>query len=176
MLCAGAGPAAAVRVPERNFIDAEIFGKLGSLGVAPAQLSTDEEFLRRICLDLTGRIPLPAEIRAFLADASAAKRDQVIDRLIYSPEFEDRWVLWLGDLLSNKAAGTTFSPQIGGRNAFHNYLRQAMATGKSLRDIAWEVVAASGNSFDDATGAANFAASSLTPGGLPSRTPTTRCW
>ncbi len=58
---------AAGTIPQRNFIDLEIFGKLG---VPSAPLASDEEFLRRIHLDLTGRIPSSADVRAFLADSS----------------------------------------------------------------------------------------------------------
>src|SRR5690349_8001286 len=49
---ASAGP-----IAHRNFIDDEIFNKLASLKVQPARLTTDEEFFRRINLDLTGRLP-----------------------------------------------------------------------------------------------------------------------
>src|SRR5712692_2349883 len=54
-----AAPVAATEMPQRNFIDTEIFGKLATLNVASAPLSTDGEFLRRVTLDLTGRIPSP---------------------------------------------------------------------------------------------------------------------
>src|SRR6266849_8467022 len=69
-----------------NFIDDEIFNKLDAMGVAPAALSSDEEFFRRINLDLTGRIPAPADLRAFVADTSASKRSVLIDKLLLTPE------------------------------------------------------------------------------------------
>src|SRR5262245_42841439 len=50
-------------IPQRNFIDQEIFGKLMTANVPSAPLSSDAEFLRRIYLDLTGRIPSPADVR-----------------------------------------------------------------------------------------------------------------
>src|SRR5439155_14787849 len=65
----------------RSFIDQEIFRKLASNNLPAARLAADEEFLRRVSLDLTGRLPAPAEVRAFLAADSATKRDAVIDRL-----------------------------------------------------------------------------------------------
>jgi hypothetical protein len=164
-LARAAEPLPAAAIPIRNFIDAEILGGLAARNVLPAPLSTDEEFFRRVSLDLTGRIPSAEEVRAFTADASQDKRDRVIDRLLNSPEFVDRWTLWLGDLLQNNAQATNFSRQINGRNAFHNFIRSAVAANQPLRDIAWLAVAASGNNFDNDTGAANFAAAATTPMG-----------
>src|SRR5690242_20722151 len=59
-------------VRANNFIDRFIFGKLQRDGVPHAPLSTDYEFLRRVSLDLTGRIPAPDEVRAFVADSDSA--------------------------------------------------------------------------------------------------------
>jgi hypothetical protein len=145
-------------VPRRNFIDQEIFGKLTDLGVASAPISADSEFLRRIHLDLTGRIPDSSTIRSFLADASPDKRDVMIDRLLASPEYIDRWTLWMGDLLQNTSTLTTAASNRGprGRNAFYAYIKDAVAQDKSFRTIAAEVITGTGNTFDDASGAADF--------------------
>jgi len=75
------GAQARAAAPRRNFIDRHIFGKLERDGVPHAALAGDYEFLRRVSLDLTGRIPLPEEVRAFAADPDPAKRDKLIDRL-----------------------------------------------------------------------------------------------
>src|SRR5215475_840895 len=55
--------------------------------VKPAPLTTDEQFLRRVMLDLTGRLPLPADVTEFAADKDPAKRAKVIDRLLASDEY-----------------------------------------------------------------------------------------
>ena len=55
-------------VPVNNFIDKHIFGKMQRDGIPMRRLSTDHEFLRRVTLDLTGRIPAPDEVREFVAD------------------------------------------------------------------------------------------------------------
>src|ERR1700756_4848157 len=57
-----------------NYIDDEIFGQMKADGILPAAISSDEEFLRRVTIDLTGQIPDPATVQAFLADQSADKR------------------------------------------------------------------------------------------------------
>ncbi len=148
----------AVAATKRNFIDEEILSKLQKLNVAAAPLSSDEEFLRRIYLDLTGRIPGPEQVRAFLADTNADKRDVVIDKLLGSQEFTERWTMWMGDLLQNTSTLTTAAINRGpaGRNAFQSYLKDSVSADKSLKTLAVEVVSASGNIYETATGAANF--------------------
>src|SRR5437879_2345672 len=149
---------AAESLPQRNFIDQEIFGKLIQMKVPSARLSSDTEFLRRIYLDLTGRIPSPDDIRAFLADASPGKRDAIIDKLLYSNEFSDRWVMWLGDLLQNTATlnSVNFNRNAQGRNVFYAYIQDAVYNAKSLKDIATDVITGHGNNYILGNGAANF--------------------
>src|SRR5690348_5297631 len=53
-------------IPRRNLIDERIFGKMSQAGVPSAVLTTDEEFLRRIFLDLTGTLPTPSQVTSFL--------------------------------------------------------------------------------------------------------------
>ncbi|HUS08412.1 MAG TPA: DUF1549 domain-containing protein [Bryobacteraceae bacterium] len=158
----------ASEIPRRNLIDDEIFGKLASMNVRSAPVSTDEEFLRRIMLDLTGRIPSPSQIRAFVADSSADKRTQVIDDLLASEEFTDKFTLWMGDLLQNTATALSTSGinrQIDGRNAFYNYIRRSIAADKSFHDIAWETITATGNNYAEDNGAVNFLVGIQTAGG-----------
>src|SRR5207253_2452659 len=121
-----------------------------------AGLSSDTEFLRRVYLDLTGKPPSSDDIRAFLDDTSDNKRDAVIDKLLYSAEFTDKWTMWLGDLLQNTATlnSVNFNRNIQGRNAFFSYIQDAVYNDKSFRDIAFEVITGGGNNYD--VGAANF--------------------
>ncbi len=153
------------QIPVRNFIDEEIFRRLQAEGVQSAQISSDEEFLRRITLDLTGRIPSADDIRAFTADTDPRKRDTLIDRLLFSPEFVDKWTLWLGDILQNAATAQNRSQQIEGRNRLYEWIRASIDSGKSWRDIAFQMVAATGNNYDRATPGANFILRGFAPMG-----------
>src|SRR5882672_3848339 len=63
-------------IERRNYIDERIFGKMERDHVPHAGISTDAEFLRRVHLDLTGRLPEPEAIRKFLADKDPDKRDK----------------------------------------------------------------------------------------------------
>jgi hypothetical protein len=143
-------------IPRRGFIDAEIFDRLVREKVPSARLTTDFEFVRRIHLDATGRIPSPEQVRAFLADNSADKRERLIDRLVYSPEFAERWTMFFGDLLSNNSVQSNINRQLQGRNAFHEYIWRSVADSKPWRDMAMDMITAGGNNYDGSNGQLNF--------------------
>lgn len=150
---------AAADIPRRNFIDDEIFGKLQTLGVPSAPLTTDEEFMRRVYLDLTGRVPAPQEVRDFVADPFKGKREDLIEKLLASQEFSDKWTVWFEDLVQSTEALSTNSrrPQIEGRNKFHDYLRASIGVNKPVKDIVVETLTGSGNNYFSENGPANFA-------------------
>ena len=68
-------------------IDARLRDAIAGTGVPAAPRSADAEFLRRVTLDLVGRIPTVAEARAFLDDAAADKRGRLVERLLASPGY-----------------------------------------------------------------------------------------
>ena len=88
-------------VPEFNYIDKHIYTKLRKIKSLPSALSTDAEFIRRVYLDLTGTIPDVKTVRTYLLDRREpkAKRDELVGRLIGSPEFVDFWTNKWSDLL-----------------------------------------------------------------------------
>ena len=83
----------------RNLIDEHVFAKLKKFNIIPSGLSRDEEFLRRVCLDVTGTLPPPGRVREFLADKDPQKRDRLIEVLLSSPEYVDYWAFRFGDFL-----------------------------------------------------------------------------
>src|SRR5262249_28787671 len=88
-------------VPEFNFISALVDEKLRQMKILPSPLCTDEEFIRRVYIDLVGLPPQSDEVRAFLADArpNQLKRNELVDRLIASPDFIEQWTNKWADLL-----------------------------------------------------------------------------
>ena len=71
----------AADIPRRNFIDEHVFGKMERDKIPHALPATDTEFLRRVTLDLTGRLPSSDDVRKFIADQDPGKRDKLIDSL-----------------------------------------------------------------------------------------------
>jgi hypothetical protein len=156
---------AAAPLPKRNFIDDEVFQRLDLAGVAPAPLSSDEEFVRRLNLDLTGRIPSSGEVRDFVADRSPAKRSALIQKLLVSDAFTDKWTMWMGDLLENNAASVNQANRgINARNAFYRYIWAGVIQQRSIKELAYGVLTATGNVFDDMN-AGNFTLNGNAPGG-----------
>ncbi len=146
-----------------NFIDAEILGKATRTHVPVAPLSTDTEFVRRIYLDLIGRAPKPADVRAFVDEPSSTKRDELIDRLLNSPDFTYRWANWLGELTQNNRTATNANLNNEGRNAWYEYFRKTVNENRPLKDIVYEMIASSGNNLD--SGQLSWQVKTTTPGG-----------
>jgi hypothetical protein len=143
--------ASAFTFPVQNFIDDSVLVELKRLRIPPSPLCDDASFLRRIHLDVVGRLPTPDEIKTLLdRPAAAGKRAQVIERLLASPEFVDFWTLKLGDLL------TINSKKLGddGAQAYHAWLRQQIADNVPLDRVVRELLTAQGDSARN--GPANF--------------------
>jgi hypothetical protein len=82
-------------------VDRAIDAKLRKLGIVPSELCTDAEFLRRVSLDLTGTLPAPDEVTAFLADRAADKRARKIDELLERPGYAAWWATRFCDFTGN---------------------------------------------------------------------------
>lgn len=126
-----------------NFIDDFIVAEWKKLGVQPAALADDAEFVRRVHLDLIGTLPTPEEVRRFLDSKDAAKRSRLIDELLERPEYVDYWALKWGDLLRahRRALGEK------GLMSFHGWLRQALRQNQPLDRIVRELLTAQGNLY-----------------------------
>ncbi|MBX7218567.1 MAG: DUF1549 and DUF1553 domain-containing protein [Blastocatellia bacterium] len=159
-------PTTTAAAPIRNYVDEEIFRKIEKDKVPSAPLTTDEEFLRRVTLDLTGRIPTQAQVEAFLADTSAGnKRDRYIETLIGSPEFVDRWTMFFGDLLKNSSRATNVVRYAEGRNAFYYTIKYAIEQNRPYNQFVTELLTKNGSNFEKTTGAVNYSVGTLTPMG-----------
>jgi hypothetical protein len=131
--------------PKDNFVDRHVIEKLNRLKVGPSPVADDEEFLRRVYLDLIGVQPKPDEIKAFLADKNPKKRDKTIDALFTRPEFVDHWSLKWGDLLQNSR--NSVSPQAV--YLFREFIRGAVASNMPIDEFARKLLTARGGANDD---------------------------
>jgi hypothetical protein len=85
-------------VASHNFIDDHILARLRLLGIRPSEVCDDATFLRRVCLDVNGRLPEPDEVREFLADSDPDKRTKKIDWLLEQPGYSALWATRFMDI------------------------------------------------------------------------------
>jgi hypothetical protein len=95
---------APLAVAEPAEIDRLVAHELRSDNLDPAPLTTDEQFIRRATLDLTGQLPLPADVTEFVADRDANKRAKLVDRLLDSDEYTRHWAGYWRDVISARIA------------------------------------------------------------------------
>ena len=88
-------------IASRTRIDELVNNKLRRLGVVPSELCTDEEFLRRASLDVTGTLPSTAEVLAFSKDTDPNKRARKIDELLERPGYASQWATFFCDMTGN---------------------------------------------------------------------------
>jgi hypothetical protein len=142
-------PYAAVVPAERfaqrhNLVDDHVFARLQALHIEPSELCSDAEFVRRVYLDAIGRLPTPAEVRAFLADQRPDRRNRLIDALLERPEYVDYWTMFLGELLQNRRERDHDVRGVKGVRSFHAWLREQVAQDRGWDAIAREVLTAKG--------------------------------
>jgi hypothetical protein len=108
-----------------NYVDREVYAKLKMLNVLPSEPASDAEFLRRVTIDVTGALPAPDEVRAFLADTSPDKRAKKIEELVTSPRHAAVWATKLSDITGNntQALEQPADMQLKRSQMWHDWLK-----------------------------------------------------
>jgi hypothetical protein len=125
----------------KDFVDEAVFANLKELGLPPSPICDDATFLRRVTLDIAGRLPTEEETTAFLASSESDKRDRVIDELLRSPEYADFFAGKWAAVLKNRRedASDTVS-----NFAFHAWMRDSLLANKPYDQFVRELLAATG--------------------------------
>ncbi len=113
----------------------------------------DEQFIRRVFLDLVGVTPTEDEVRAFLSDESAGKREKLIDRLLQDPRWADHWISYWQDLLAENP--TMLNASLNSTGPFRWFLYDALRDNKSMDRMATELIMMRGGAHEG--GSAGFA-------------------
>ncbi len=127
-----------------NDIDQVVYEKLRKLRITPSEVCTDEQFLRRACLDLTGLTPTREQYEAFLSDTSPNKRESLVDELLETDAFVDVWAMRFGELLGIRTSNQVSYKALLG---FHNWVRDQIAQNRPLDAMLAELLASSGGTF-----------------------------
>ncbi|MEY3174670.1 MAG: hypothetical protein RLZZ436_2584 [Planctomycetota bacterium] len=129
-------------VPEsRNFIDDLVFANLRELGIPPSPVCDDATFLRRVSLDIAGRLPTLEETTAFLASTAPDRREQAIETLLASPDYADFFAGKWAALLKNRRDDAS---DITSNFAFHAWVRDSFLANKPYNQFVRELLAATG--------------------------------
>ena len=126
---------------EKNFIDKHVFANLKVIGVPPSPICDDATFLRRVSLDIAGRLPTVEEATAFIASKDPAKRDQAIEALLSSPDYADYFANKWTALLKNKRDDPA---DITANFAFHAWMRDSLLANTPYDQIVREILASTG--------------------------------
>ena len=132
------------------FIDRSIDTLLGTLGIPASGTADDAAFLRRVSLDLTGRLPEPDRVRSFLAERETERRLKLIDQLLDSQAFNEYWTLQLAKLLRIHAQPRN----LRGAEKYHAWLKQQISEKVGYDVIVRSVLTAQGDTHQ--VGPANF--------------------
>ena len=126
-----------------NFVDSHVYKKLRKFQYLPSEPCRDEEFLRRVYLDVTGLLPTPEQSLRFLEDKQSDKRQRLIDELLDSQNYTAFWSQKWGDLLkvSAKQMG------ISGALKFHNWIQQSIVENRPYDEFARSILNANGSNF-----------------------------
>jgi len=128
--------------PKKTFIDQLAFSKLRQLGIPPSSLCDDATFIRRVSIDIAGRLPTVAEVEQFLADPDPSKRDRLVDRLVDSPGYADYFANKWSTILRNKRRNGNDIPYT---YKFHAWIRRAFRENMPYDQFVRSVLTATGD-------------------------------
>jgi hypothetical protein len=126
---------------EANFVDTLVFNKLKMLNISPSPVCADEEFLRRVYLDVCGIVPTLEESKNFLASTDPNKRARVIDNLLERSEYSDFWTLKWSDVLRSSRK----TIQLKGVHVYQDWLREQIEKNIPFDKVVRELLTANGS-------------------------------
>jgi hypothetical protein len=122
-------------------IDALIFRERAARNIEPAALTTDEQFIRRVTLDLTGQLPTAADITTFVASTDSAKRPELIDHLLDTDAFARHWARYWRDVVSCRI---TNRRSMGLTRSFEEWLYEQFLNDRNWGEITRDILTAEG--------------------------------
>ncbi len=133
------------KTPELNYIDTLTHAKLRKLRIIPSELCSDEEFMRRVFVDITGTMPTVEDHDLFVADTDPLKREKLVDQLLQRKEFVDIWVMKWAELLQVRTIANRVEkkPML----AYYNWLKEKIASNTPTDKMVQEILGSRGGSF-----------------------------
>lgn len=136
-------PAQYEKLPVNNFIDTLVWKKLKDLNVLPSEQIDDAKYLRRVYLDLIGRLPTADEVTSYLKDNTADKRKLIVEQLLDRPEYVDFWANKWADLLRPNP----YRVGIKATMSLDAWIRDAFRQNQPLDKFASQLITAKGSTW-----------------------------
>jgi hypothetical protein len=137
------GPAPEFAFEPKTVVDVHTANKWKELGIAPSGPCTDEQFIRRAYLDITGTLPPAEAVLKFAADTDPAKRDKLVDLLVEAPGYAYLFANKWADVLRVKRRGQP--DRASGTFAFHTWIKESLAADKPYDEFVREILCATGD-------------------------------
>lgn len=135
-------------LPEENYVDYFVDAKLKKMHINPSPLCSDEIFLRRIFIDITGMLPTSAQREQFLADSDPKKREKLIDSLLDRKEFIELWVMKWAELLKIRSDPGQQGYSYKAALRYYDWLKDSLQHNVPFDQIVRDLIGSSGGSFD----------------------------
>jgi hypothetical protein len=133
-------------IPANNYIDELVYDKLRRLRIQPSELCSDEEFIRRVSLDVCGVLPTSEETEKFVADADPAKREKLVDGLLARKEFVELWVMKWSELLQIRS---NIYVSYKATLLYYNWLQEQIAGNVPIDEMVKKLLGAQGGTFSN---------------------------
>ena len=130
----------------KTFLDELVLAKWKKLHIAPSPACSDNEFLRRACLDVMGTLPTPQEVRDFLANTAPDKRDKLVEQILERPEYADYWAHRFAEILRVKTGDASFKDHTV---KFHGWIRQSLAENQPYDQFVRQIITVTGKRADN---------------------------
>jgi len=140
-------------------LDQLILNELTAAETAPAAVSTDEDFLRRVSLDIAGRLPSAREITLFGLNPDPGKRSEVVDRLLASDAYAETWARYWRDVILMRATNQR-APLVS--SSFIAWMTEMLRENRGWDEITTEILTASGDVREVGSTALMFAHEGVT--------------
>jgi len=132
------------KVAENNYIDTHVHNKLKKLRIQPSPVCGDEEFLRRVTIDVAGTLPTVEEYSRFMKDTSPDKRTKVIDDLLTRKEFVEIWLMKWAELLQIR---TNQNISTKSMLSYYTWLQNKIASNVPMDVMVQELLGSQGGTF-----------------------------
>jgi hypothetical protein len=131
----------------RTIVDEHVLDGLTALRLPPSPVCEDATFIRRVTIDIAGRLPTLEETKAFLEETDSAKRDRLIDRLLAGSDYADHFAMKWSAILRNTRTNDDLHRH--GSYLFHEWIRRQIDENIPYSDFVRSLLMASGEAGEN---------------------------